>query len=77
MVAAACTQSREIQMQSGAWHICQVAGLRRVCNVRLNIKAPDQESQENLDKEQNMERARWFKNSSPSTGVRGWALYWG
>ena len=56
MVAAACTQSREMQMKSGTCHVCQVAGFRRVYDVRLHIKATDQESQEKLDKEQNW---RW------------------
>lgn len=37
--------------------ICHMAGLRRVYNIRSNVKVTDQESQGNLDKEQDMELA--------------------
>lgn len=60
----------------GSMHICHMARLRRVCNVRLNIKVTDQESQENMVKEQDMELAGWVRNSLPSFGVGGLGTYW-
>lgn len=37
--------------------VCHMAGLRRVYNIRSNVKVTDQENQGNLDKEQDIELA--------------------
>lgn len=60
----------------GSMQICHMARLRRVYNIRLNIKVTDQESQENMVKEQDMELAGWFRNSLPNFGVGGPGSYW-
>lgn len=59
-----------------ACQICDMTGLKRVqYNIRLNVKVTNQESQENLEKEQGVELAGWFRRSSPDIGVRCQAPY--